>query len=94
MLNTVIEVLVLASIVVESFPATMKPFPAAMVSSGSVKLLSDVVVLTSVSSKETELFRGTVESFAGNMGRIMESFPGNEERLSFVIEPFPTIVAE
>ena len=94
-LNTIIEVFVLVSnIVVESFPATMEPFPAYIVPSGTVKLVSDVVVLRSVSSKETELFRGTVESFPGNIGRLMESFPGNVERLSFVVELFPNTMAE
>ena len=61
---------------------------------GTVKLVSDVVVLRSVSASETELFCGTTESFAGNTGRLMESFPGNVERLSFVIELFPNTVAE
>ena len=86
-LNTIIDVFVLASDMdVESFPATMELLLTSTVISGTVEFVSDVVVLKSVSAKETELFCGTVESFPGNVERLMESFPGNVERL---MESFP-----
>ena len=93
-LNTIIDVFVLASDMdVESFPATMELLLTSTVISGTVEFVSDVVVLKSVSAKETELFCGTVESFPGNVERLMESFPGTIETLSFVIELFPNVVA-